>query len=133
MPLVIIFKTSPRIVIRGEVSSLEQEALSVEVNVQHHIVKGEHALREETGRNYPYVERPVGSFRRTFAWPMMFCHEQCQVLWKNGVLAITLTQETTAKPAHPSIEAVKTVLSSPPTTLACGTGDYPGGARVRKG
>jgi len=50
------------------------------------------------------VERPYGTFRRTFSLPITVRQDHIQAVLKNGVLEITLMQEEKAKPTRVQVE-----------------------------
>lgn len=103
-PPVDIFETAESIVIRVEVPGIEQQALDVEIKENSLIVQGDRRFEDVEGRNYHRVERPYGTFRRTFSLPMMVRQDQIQAVLKNGVLEITLLKEEKAKPTRVQVE-----------------------------
>lgn len=103
-PPVDIFETAESIVVRVEVPGIEQQALDVEIKENSLIVQGDRRFEDVEGRNYHRVERPYGTFRRTFSLPMMVRQDQIQAVLKNGVLEITLLKEEKAKPTRVQVE-----------------------------
>jgi len=73
----------------------------VEVNLEGNVltISGEKKEeKEDKRRDYQYVERQFGSFRRSIQLPGYVDPEHVEATFKNGVLTVTLPKKPEAKP-----------------------------------
>jgi HSP20 family protein len=90
-PAVDIFEKQGGIVLRVEIPGVEIDDVSVEVKGDMLIIQGQRRL-DETIRweAYRRIERPYGSFRRSFALPQGVDQGNIRARLNNGVLEVTL-------------------------------------------
>lgn len=60
--------------------------------------------KEEKKRNYHYVERSFGSFRRSIQLPSSVNPNKVEAAYKNGVLTVTLQKRPDAKPKRIAVK-----------------------------
>jgi len=80
----------------------------LEINVHGNLltVRGERKSdREEKGRDFHFVERQHGSFRRSIPLPTSVDEARVSANYKDGVLTITLPKDPAAKPRKIAIKS----------------------------
>jgi len=69
------------------------------------IVRGERKFIKETpGGTYLQIERPYGTFQRTFAVPRLIDQEKIKAAYKDGVLRIVLPKRESVHPKQIVVE-----------------------------
>jgi HSP20 family protein len=99
-PPVDILERGSEVVLKVDLPELSQEEIDIRVEENTLIIQGERRLiKDLPEENYIQIERPYGTFRRTFNIPRMIDHGGIKASYKNGVLRVVLPrkQETEAK------------------------------------
>jgi HSP20 family protein len=99
-PPVDILERGSEVVLKVDLPELSQEEIDIRVEENTLIIQGERRLiKDLPEENYIQIERPYGTFRRTFNIPRMIDHEGIKASYKDGVLRVVLPrkQETQAK------------------------------------
>jgi HSP20 family protein len=69
------------------------------------IIQGERKfLKESPEENYIQIERPYGTFRRTFSIPRTIDQESIKASYKDGVLRIVLHRRREVQPKQIVVE-----------------------------
>jgi HSP20 family protein len=93
-PSVDIYETSDEIVIHVELPEIDVDDLSVNIDEGILTIKGERSLsREAKLEQYHLVERPYGSFSRSFTLPDSVDPGGIKGGYKNGILTLTLPKK----------------------------------------
>lgn len=100
-PAVDIFETGEALVLEVDVPGLDQKEVHLEIDGGVLTLKGERreGLEEKT-EGYVRVERPHGSFERSFSLPSGVEKDAIKARLKNGVLRVELPKAAGAK-RHP--------------------------------
>jgi len=102
-PPVDIFQSENAIVVRAEIPGVDLEDVRVEVKGDILTFQGERKLDEKIRREaYSRIERPYGSFGRSFTLPREVDQRKIQARLKDGVLEIVLPI-----PSEPTFRAVQ--------------------------
>ena len=102
VPDVDIVEDEKKIVLRSDLPGVDDKDIHVKLDDGTLTVSGERKFEKETKEeNLRRVERPYGSFRRSFALPETVDPEKISASYRKGVLEITLpkvkTKEKTVK------------------------------------
>jgi len=98
-PVVDIYETDEKMVIKVELPGLKKEDIDIEVRDNTLTLKGERKFEKETKEeNYHRVERAYGSFQRSFTLPSTIKQEGIEAAFKDGILEISLPKAEEAKP-----------------------------------
>jgi HSP20 family protein len=105
-PVVDIYETDEKMVIKAELPGLKKEDIDIEVRDNTLTLKGERKFEKEIKQeNYHRVERAYGSFQRSFTLPSTVKQEAIEATFKDGILEISLPKAEEAKPKQVKIQA----------------------------
>lgn len=95
VPSVDIFETDSEIVIKMELAGVDANAISVKVEADVLVIRGErHLERDLKKETYHRMECSNGSFLRSFSLPSTVNADQLRSKYKDGLLTLTLPKET---------------------------------------
>lgn len=104
-PPVDIIEQGDEIIIKMEIAEVEQKEIDIKVEGNALTIKGERKLEEGTKReDYLRLERPYGSFSRSFSLPTTVDHEKVKASHKDGILRIILPKREETKPKQIKVE-----------------------------
>jgi HSP20 family protein len=104
-PLVDILEQGDEIIIKIEIAEADQKSIDIKVEGNALTIKGERKLEEGTKReNYLRLERPYGTFSRTFSLPTIVDSEKVKASHKDGILRIVLPKKEETKPKQIKVE-----------------------------
>ncbi len=104
-PYVDIYEAAGNLVIKAELPGLSTEDVSVKVEDNVLILKGERKRGEGVDReNYHLIERSYGHFRRSFVLPNNVDQERVQAEFKDGGLFIAIPKFKRVRPKKIAIE-----------------------------
>ena len=105
-PAVDIYEIDGGLVLKAELPDMRREDIDVSVENNTLTIKGErkldHEIRQES---FHRVERPYGSFVRSFSLPNTVDASRIGAEYKNGVLTVKLPVREEAKPRQIQIDA----------------------------
>lgn len=105
-PPVDIYETEENIVLKAEVPGLEIKDVSIEVDDNTLVLKGERKLQKNPAEeNYHRMERCYGSFNRVFSLPNVVDKDHIRANLREGVLEITVPKIT-----EPGRESIKVAV-----------------------
>jgi HSP20 family protein len=99
-PPVDILERGNEVVLKIDLPEVSQNEIDIRVEENTLIIQGERRFIKDTpDENYIQIERPYGTFRRTFSIPRTIDHEGIKASYKDGVLRVILPRrpETQAK------------------------------------
>lgn len=100
-----IIEQGDGIIIKMEIAEVEQKEIDIKVEGNALTIKGERKLEEGTKReDYLRLERPYGSFSRSFSLPTTVDHEKVKASHKDGILRIILPKREETKPKQIKVE-----------------------------
>ena len=104
-PPVDILERGNEIVLKIDLPEVSQSEIDIKVEENTLIVQGERKFRKETSEeNYLHIERPYGTFRRTFSIPRTIDHEGIKASCKDGVLRVILPRKGEVYPRWVLVE-----------------------------
>ena len=104
-PLVDIMEQGDEIIIKMEIAEVEQKEIDIKVEGNALTIKGERKLEEGTKReDYVRLERPYGTFSRSFSLPTTVDHEKVKASQKDGILRVVLPKKEETQPKHIKVE-----------------------------
>jgi HSP20 family protein len=87
------------IVLKVDLPEVTQDEIDIRVEGNTLTFQGERRFIKETSEeNYIQIERPYGTFRRTFNLPRMIDQERIKASYKDGVLQIILPRKQEIQP-----------------------------------
>jgi len=93
-PPVDIQETEDRILLRADLPGVNLEQIEIRIQNDHLTIKGERAFDSSVRReDFHRIERPFGTYCRSFAVPRTVDQEGIQAELKNGVLEVTLPKK----------------------------------------
>jgi HSP20 family protein len=97
-PPVDILERGNEVVLKMDLPGVSQNEIEVRVEENILIVQGERRfIKEVLDESYIQIERPYGTFRRTFNLPRMIEHEGIKASYKDGVLRVVLPKRQEAQ------------------------------------
>ena len=104
-PQVDIQETEDRILLRADLPGVKLEQVEIRIQNDHLTIKGERAFDPSARReDFHRIERPYGSYCRSFAVPRTIDQEGIQAELKNGVLEITLPKKAETRTKQIRVE-----------------------------
>lgn len=99
IPAVDVYEDQHKLVLKLEVPGIKQDDLNINIENQTLTVKGERKFEsDEKEENFHRIERRYGSFVRSFTLPQTVDTNDVTANYDAGVLTISLTKKTEAKP-----------------------------------
>jgi HSP20 family protein len=78
---------------------VNQNDIDIKIEEDTLIIQGERKLiKEASAENVLQIERPYGSFQRSFSVPRMIDRERIRAAYKDGVLRVVLPKKTEVHP-----------------------------------
>ena len=104
-PPVDILERGNEVVLKVDLPGVSQEEIDIRVEENTLTIQGERRLIKDTPEeNYIQIERPYGTFRRTFNIPRMIRQEGIKASYKDGVLTIVLHRKHEIQPKQIMVE-----------------------------
>ena len=106
VPAVDIFETDGHdLVVRAELPGIDREDIDVTVENSTLVLKGEKKFNAEVKEDqYRRIERPYGTFHRSFTLPNTVDTSKVSADFRNGVLTVKLPFREEAKPRTINVE-----------------------------
>ena len=104
-PPVDILERENEIVLKVDLPEVTQDEIDIRVEGNNLTLQGERRFTKDTPEeNYIQIERPYGTFRRTFNLPRMIDQERIKASYKDGVLRIVLPRKQEIQPKQIIVE-----------------------------
>lgn len=104
-PPVDIVEREKEVLIKMDLPEMDQNEIDIKVEENTLIVRGERKFIKDTmDENYLQIERPYGTFQRTFSIPRTIDQEKIKASYKEGVLRITLPKKEISIPKQIFVE-----------------------------
>ncbi len=104
-PPVDILERENEVILKVDLPEMNQNDIEIKVEENTLIIRGERKFIQETPYgNYLQIERPYGTFQRTFAIPRMIDLEKIKAAYKDGVLRIVLLKKEEVHPKQIVVE-----------------------------
>jgi HSP20 family protein len=97
-PLVDISETPDEYLIKVELPEVDKNDVKVSLDGGVVLIRGERRLAEEDGRRFHRVERPYGTFARSFSLPENVEEDQIKAEHRAGMLYVYLPKHREPKP-----------------------------------
>jgi len=106
VPPVDIVEREREVILKVDLPEMNQSDIEIKIEENMLIIQGERRfIKGVSGESYIQIERPYGSFRRTFALPKAIVQEEIRASYKDGVLQIVLPRKKETIPRQISVEA----------------------------
>jgi len=100
-----IMEKADEVVLKMDLPEVNQNEIEIKVEENTLIIQGDRKfLKESSDTRYLQIERPFGSFKRTFALPRGIDQERIKAGYKDGVLRIVLPKKANGHPKQISVE-----------------------------
>ena len=104
-PPVDILERGDEVVVKVDLPGVTQNEIDIRVEEGTLTIQGERKfVKESSEENYVQVERPYGTFRRTFSIPRTIDQESIKASYKDGVLRIILPRRQEIQPKQIVVE-----------------------------
>jgi len=104
-PPVDIVERENEVILKLDLPEINQNDIDIKVEEDTLIIRGERKFpKEAPHENYLQIERPYGSFQRTFSVPRMIDREKIKAAYKDGVLRIVLPKKGEVHPKQIVVE-----------------------------
>ncbi len=104
-PPVDIVERENDVVIKIDLPDVNQNEIDIRVEESTLIIQGERKfIKESAGEKYIQIERPYGTFRRTFTVPRRIDQEGIKASYKDGVLRVVLPKRQEMAPKQVVVE-----------------------------
>jgi HSP20 family protein len=104
-PPVDILEKENEVILKVDLPEMNQNDVDIKVEENMLIIRGERKFIKETpSGNYLQIERPYGTFQRTFAIPRVIDQEKIKAAYKDGVLRVVLPKREEVHPKQILVE-----------------------------
>jgi HSP20 family protein len=104
-PPVDILEREDEVVLKVDLPEMNQNEIEIKIEEDTLIIQGERKfIKDPSSVNYLQIERPYGTFQRTFAVPRMIDRERIKAAYKDGVLQVILPKRREAHPKQIVVE-----------------------------
>ena len=104
-PPVDILEKGNEVVLKVDLPEVTQDEIDIRVEGNTLTIQGERRfIKSASEENYIQIERPYGTFRRTFNLPRMIDQEGIKASYKDGVLRIVLPRKQEIQPKQVVVE-----------------------------
>ena len=104
-PPVDILERESELVLKIDLPEVSQNEIDIRVEENTLTIQGERKfVKESSDENYIQIERPYGTFRRSFTVPRMIDQEKIKASYKDGVLRVTLPKKGEVNPRRVTVE-----------------------------
>jgi HSP20 family protein len=103
-PPVDILERRNELVLKLDVSEVNQEEVDIKVEENTLVIQGERKLIKEEDETFLQIERPYGAFYRAFSIPRTIDKERIKASYKDGVLWVVLPKRKEVSPKQISVE-----------------------------
>jgi HSP20 family protein len=104
-PPVDILEKGNEVILKVDLPEVNQNAIDIRSEEGTLIIQGERKfVKESSEENYVQIERPYGSFRRTFSIPRTIDQEGIRASYKDGVLRVVLPRKKEIQPKQIVVE-----------------------------
>ena len=104
-PPVDIMERENEVILKVDLPEMNQNDVDIKVEENTLIIRGERKFIKETpAGNYLQIERPYGTFQRTFAVPKVIDQEKIKATYKDGVLRVVLPKREEVHPKQILVE-----------------------------
>jgi len=104
-PPVDIYEREDEVVLKVDLPEMNQNEIEIKIEEDTLIIQGERKfIKDPSSVNYLQIERPYGTFQRTFAVPRMIDRERIKAAYKDGVLQVVLPKRREAHPKQIVVE-----------------------------
>lgn len=104
-PPVDILERGDEVVLKADLPGVTQNEIDIRVEEGTLTIQGERKfVKESPEENYVQIERPYGTFRRTFSIPRTIDQESIKASYKDGVLRIILPRRQEIQPKQIVVE-----------------------------
>jgi HSP20 family protein len=98
-PPVDIMEKGSEVILKMDIPEMNQNEIEIKVEENTLIIQGERKfIKESSDTNYLQIERPYGTFQRTFAIPRGIDQEKIKAAYKDGVLRVVLSRREEVRP-----------------------------------
>jgi HSP20 family protein len=98
-PPVDILEKENELIVKVDLPEMSQSEIDIKVEENTLIIQGERKfIKEAPGENYIQIERPYGTFHRTFSLSRRIDQEKIKASCKDGVLRIVLPKKEVVHP-----------------------------------
>ena len=104
-PPVDIMERENEVILKVDLPEMNQNDVDIKVEENMLIIRGERKFIKETpSGDYLQIERPYGTFQRTFAIPRVIDQEKIKATYKDGVLRVVLPKREEVHPKQILVE-----------------------------
>ncbi len=104
-PPVDIMERENEVVLKMDLPEMNQNEIEIKAEENTLIIQGERKfIKESPDASYLQIQRPFGSFQRTFALPRGIDQEKIKASYKDGVLRVALPKKVDRHPKQITVE-----------------------------
>ena len=104
-PPVDVLERGNEVILKVDLPEVNQDEIDIRAEESTLIIQGERKfIKESSEENYIQIERPYGTFRRTFSIPRTIDQEGIKASYKDGVLRVVLPRKQEIQPKQIMVE-----------------------------
>jgi HSP20 family protein len=90
--------------VRLDLPGVDRDSVDVQLSGETLSIRGERRFERREGESYIHLERPFGTFQRTFNLSVPVQSDKVNASYKEGVLTVTLPKQEAVKPRKIQIQ-----------------------------
>jgi HSP20 family protein len=103
-PLVDVSENENELAVRLDLPGVDRDSVDVQLSGETLSIRGERRFERREGESYIHLERPFGTFQRTFNLSVPVQSDKVNASYKEGVLTVTLPKQEAVKPRKIQIQ-----------------------------
>lgn len=104
-PLVDVSENENEVTVRLDLPGVDRESVDVQLTGDTLVIRGERRFERREGESCIHLERPFGTFQRSFNLSVPVQSDRVNAAYKEGVLTVTLPKQEAVKPRKIQIQA----------------------------
>jgi len=104
-PLVDVFEDPEQVTVKVDLPGVNRDSIDVQLTGEQLTVRGERLVERQAKVSALHLERPQGTFQRSFTVGVPVQSDKVQASYREGVLTIVLPKAETVKPRKVEIVA----------------------------
>jgi HSP20 family protein len=104
-PPVDVSENENELTVRLDLPGVDRDTIDVQLSGETLVIRGERRFERREGEGYVHLERPYGTFQRSFNLSVPVQADKVNAAYKDGVLAVTLPKQEAVKPRKIQIKS----------------------------
>jgi HSP20 family protein len=104
-PLVDVSENENEMIVRLDLPGVDRDSVDVQLTGDTLVIRGERRFERREGEGYIHLERPFGTFQRSFNLAVPVQSDKVSASYKDGVLTVSLPKQEVVKPRKIQVQS----------------------------